>query len=100
MNRLGGSALAQVFNRVGDRCPDVDDPDLLVRFFRAVQDLVGEGLLMAYHDRSDGGLLVTLTEMAIGGRMGMEIDVLAPVHGEPVPWREFVEALEDLGGTR
>ncbi|MFL5522332.1 MAG: phosphoribosylformylglycinamidine synthase, partial [Gemmatimonadales bacterium] len=74
-NRLGGSCLAQVYNRVGERAPDVDAPQLLQAFFRGVQGLVGEGLLLAYHDRSDGGLFVTLAEMAFAGRCGVRASV-------------------------
>ncbi|MBA3732152.1 MAG: phosphoribosylformylglycinamidine synthase, partial [Gammaproteobacteria bacterium] len=59
-NRLGGSALAQVFGQVGDSAPDVDDPEKLKTFFDAIQTLNRENLLLAYHDRSDGGLFVTL----------------------------------------
>ena len=74
-NRLGGSALAQVYNQVGNDAPDLDDPGLFVSFFTAVQELVSEGLLMAYHDRSDGGLFVALAEMAFGGRRGIDVDL-------------------------
>ena len=74
-NRLGGSALAQVYNQVGRTPPDLDDPGLFGRFFAAVQALAAGGLLLAYHDRSDGGLFATLAEMAIGGRSGMDIRV-------------------------
>jgi len=74
-NRIGGSALTQVYNQVGNETPDLDDPGLFVSFFRAVQELVSEGLLMAYHDRSDGGLFATLAEMAFGGRRGIDVDV-------------------------
>jgi phosphoribosylformylglycinamidine synthase len=63
-NRLGGSALGQVYNQVGNESPDLDDPALFARFFTAIQELVAEQRLLAYHDRSDGGLLVTLAEMA------------------------------------
>ncbi len=72
-NRLGGSALAQVYNQLGSEAPDVDDPALLKAFFGAMQVLVGEGRLLAYHDRSDGGLLVTLAEMGFGGRRGADV---------------------------
>ncbi len=74
-NRLGASALAQVYRQVGDHAPDVDDADMLKRFFAAIQDLNNEGLILAYHDRSDGGLLVTLMEMAFAGRCGLDIDI-------------------------
>ncbi|NCA72052.1 MAG: phosphoribosylformylglycinamidine synthase [Sphingobacteriia bacterium] len=77
-NRLGGSCFAQVHGQLGDRGPDLDDPDRLKRFFLAIQELLSEGLLLAYHDRSDGGLMVTLCEMAFAGRCGIEVD-LGPV---------------------
>ncbi len=76
-NRLGGSALAQVYEQVGCEVPDLDEPKALVGFFSAIQALVQEGLLKAYHDRSDGGLITTLVEMAIGGRVGLAVDVAA-----------------------
>jgi phosphoribosylformylglycinamidine synthase len=72
-NRLGGSALAQVYGQVGSDAPDLDDPEGFVRFFDAVQEMIRGGLLLAYHDRSDGGLFVTLAEMAIGGRRGLNV---------------------------
>ncbi|MCG6862665.1 MAG: phosphoribosylformylglycinamidine synthase [Chromatiaceae bacterium] len=74
-NRLGASCLAQVFGQVGNAAPDLDDPQLLVRFFAGVQELNREGLILAYHDRSDGGLFVTLCEMAFAGRCGLVIDL-------------------------
>ncbi|MGE5190373.1 MAG: phosphoribosylformylglycinamidine synthase [Gemmatimonadota bacterium] len=73
-NRLGGSALAQVYNQVGDESPDVDDPRLLARAFEAVQGLVAKGLVLAGHDRSDGGLVTTLLEMAFSGNCGLAIE--------------------------
>ena len=73
--RLGASALAQVYKQVGHQSADLNDPDILKRFFAAIQDLSHEGLLLAYHDRSDGGLLVTLMEMAFAGRCGLDIDI-------------------------
>ena len=75
-NRLGGaSALAQVYNQIGADYPDLDSPEELQTFFTVVQDLVQRGLLLAYHDRSDGGLLVTLAEMAFGARSGICCDL-------------------------
>jgi phosphoribosylformylglycinamidine synthase len=78
-NRLGGSCLAQVYGQLGDTAtdgvPDLDDPDRLKRFFAAIQELDREHLLLAYHDRSDGGLLTTLCEMAFAGRCGLEVDL-------------------------
>lgn len=70
-NRLGGSALAQVCSALGGACPDVDDPKALRSVFNAIQELNSSGLILAYHDRSDGGLVVTLIEMAIAGRCGL-----------------------------
>ncbi|MEA3275031.1 MAG: phosphoribosylformylglycinamidine synthase [Pseudomonadota bacterium] len=74
-NRLGASCLAQVYGQVGRQGPDLEDPGLLKRFFAAVQELNREGLVLAYHDRSDGGLFATLCEMAFAGRCGLAIDL-------------------------
>ncbi len=73
--RLGASALAQVHGQLGTECPDVDDPAALGAFFEALQRLNAEGLVLAYHDRSDGGLFVTLCEMAFAGHTGIRIDL-------------------------
>jgi len=75
--RLGQSALAQVFNQTGDSVPDVEDPKLLKNFFTVIQQLNLEGKLLAYHDRSDGGLFVTLCEMAFASHTGLQIDISA-----------------------
>ncbi|NCG08192.1 MAG: phosphoribosylformylglycinamidine synthase [Verrucomicrobia bacterium] len=72
-NRLGGSALAQVYNELGDTVPDLDDPILFRGFFDAIQSLIKDGKLLSYHDRSDGGLLSTVAEMAIAGRKGTHL---------------------------
>ena len=74
-NRLGGSCLAQVYGKIGNQGPDLEHPEGLKRFFAAIRELAGEGLILAYHDRSDGGLFVTLCEMAFAGRCGLEIDL-------------------------
>jgi phosphoribosylformylglycinamidine synthase len=74
-NRLGGSALAQVYGELGDVAPDVDDAALLAAFFRIVRDLDAERHILAYHDRSDGGLFAVLCEMAFASRCGLAIDV-------------------------
>jgi len=76
-NRLGGSCLAQVYGRIGREAPDCDDPRGLRAFFKTIVRLRRAGLLLAYHDRSDGGLLVTLCEMAFAGRCGVEVDLPA-----------------------
>jgi phosphoribosylformylglycinamidine synthase len=83
-NRIGLSALAQVYNEVGQNVPDVDQPELLVAFFAAIQELNEQGLLLAYHDRSDGGLFTTIAEMAFAGRVGLDInlDMLASDQSE------------------
>jgi phosphoribosylformylglycinamidine synthase len=70
---MGGTALAQVLGRLGDECPDMDNPQLVRRSFMAVQEIIGKGLILAGHDRSDGGLLVTLLEMAFSGNCGLNI---------------------------
>ena len=74
-NRLGGSALAQVYGALGAAPPDLEDPALLAGFFAAVQELNAAGLLAAYHDRSDGGLLVTLLEIAFASGVGLDVDL-------------------------
>jgi phosphoribosylformylglycinamidine synthase len=74
-NRLGASALAQVTQQLGDAAPDVDNPADLKAFFSAIQQLNSEGKLLAYHDRSDGGLFATLCEMAFAGRAGVSVNL-------------------------
>jgi len=74
-NRLGGSVLAQVYNRGGGLPADLDDADVLKRFFAAIQDANARGLLLAYHDRSDGGAIVTLIEMALASRCGLDLEL-------------------------
>jgi phosphoribosylformylglycinamidine synthase len=74
-NRMGGSALAQCYRQVGDESPDVDDIELLKRSFKLVQRLISEDLILSGHDRSDGGLITTLLEMAFAGNCGIEIEL-------------------------
>ncbi|RJQ17922.1 MAG: phosphoribosylformylglycinamidine synthase [Nitrospiraceae bacterium] len=74
-NRPGGSALAQVYNQIGNESPDVDDPKLLRYAFNAVQTLIEKDMVLAGHDRSDGGLIITLLEMAFAGNCGIEIEL-------------------------
>ena len=76
-NRMGGSSLAQVYGEVGDTAPDVDDASLVTHFFTHIQQLHSAGKLLAYHDRSDGGLLTTLVEMAFAGHCGISADLTA-----------------------
>ncbi len=82
-NRIGGSALAQVYDRIGRTPPDLDDAEALRSFFAIVQSLHAHGSLLAYHDRSDGGLFATLVEMAITSRCGLAIS-LDELPGEPL----------------
>ncbi|MGH8547266.1 MAG: phosphoribosylformylglycinamidine synthase [Methylococcales bacterium] len=74
-NRLGGSALAQVYSQIGSEAPDLDDAGLFKAFFRCIQILNRKRKLLAYHDRSDGGLFVTLCEMAFAARCGLRIEL-------------------------
>jgi len=74
-NRLGASSFAQAYKQVGDRCPDAPAAEALKAFFDTVQALNAAGKLLAYHDRSDGGLFATLCEMAFAGHCGVEVDV-------------------------
>jgi phosphoribosylformylglycinamidine synthase len=76
-NRLGGSCLAQVYGRVGSMTPDCEDPAQLRAFFAALVKLRDLGLVLAYHDRSDGGLFVTLCEMAFAGHCGIDAELTA-----------------------
>ncbi len=71
--RLGGSALLQVYNQVGNLAPDVDDPRMLKALFQTIQRLNQEGLLLAYHDRSDGGLFATICEMMFASHTGVTL---------------------------
>jgi phosphoribosylformylglycinamidine synthase len=87
-NRMGGSALAQVTQQLGNEVPDVDQPQDLKAFFVAIQQLIADGKLLAYHDRSDGGLYATLCEMAFAGRSGLSVnlDILAHEPEHSADW--------------
>ncbi|WP_394779004.1 phosphoribosylformylglycinamidine synthase, partial [Undibacterium sp.] len=87
-NRLGASAFAQVMQKLGDQTPDVDSAQDLKAFFAAIQQLNSEQKLLAYHDRSDGGLFATLCEMAFAGRSGLAInlDILALESEHAADW--------------
>lgn len=87
--RLGGSCLAQVFNRYGGATPDLDHAQQLISLFQAVQALSERGLILAYHDRADGGLLATVAEMMFAGHLGASLrfagsepDLLAQLFNE------------------
>jgi phosphoribosylformylglycinamidine synthase len=76
-HRLGGSALAQVFEQIGSESPDVEDAKALARAFNVTQALIDQGAVTAGHDRSDGGLLTALLEMAFAGDCGIDVDLRA-----------------------
>ncbi len=81
-NRLGGSVLMQVYGYLGEECPDVDNPLRLQNFFSVIQLLNQQNLILAYHDRSDGGLWATLCEMAFASHIGIKINI--PVTQNPI----------------
>ncbi|HMN77746.1 MAG TPA: phosphoribosylformylglycinamidine synthase [Burkholderiaceae bacterium] len=74
-NRMGGSILAQTLASFGDEVPDLDDADALVRLVAAINRLRADGRLLAYHDRSDGGLWATVCEMAFAGHVGVSLNI-------------------------
>ncbi|TDN70178.1 phosphoribosylformylglycinamidine synthase [Paraburkholderia sp. BL10I2N1] len=102
-HRLGASILAQVTQQVGDSVPDVDDSEDLKRFFAAIQELNGQDRLLAYHDRSDGGLWATVCEMAFAGHVGVSLNVdmltLDPNHefdyGDAKDWAKQTSGRRD-----
>jgi phosphoribosylformylglycinamidine synthase len=89
--RLGGSALAQVFDQVGDECPDLEDVPYLKRAFEGIQDLIAEELISAGHDISDGGILVCALEMAFAGNYGIILDLTS--NGKSLLQTLFAEEL-------
>ena len=72
-NRLGGSALAQTLGQIGSEVPDMENPALVKQAFLAVQELIDHGLILAGHDRSDGGLITAVLEMAFSGNCGLNL---------------------------
>ena len=80
--RLGGSALTQVYGQMGGDTPDLDDASLIRRFFSAVQNWLNAGMIVAYHDRSDGGVFATLAEMLMASRRGLKVSL--PAECDPV----------------
>ena len=80
-NRLGSSILGQVYGQMGMHTPDVDSSEDLRNFWNAIQQLGKEDKILAYHDRSDGGLFATAVEMAFAGNVGVHIEVLSA--GDP-----------------
>jgi phosphoribosylformylglycinamidine synthase len=98
-SRMGGSALAQVFGHVGNEAPDVEDALMIKDYFDAVEQLHESGIVLAYHDRSDGGLFTTVAEMAFAGRCGIDValDNVSPSSDH----KDIVETLfnEELGAV-
>ncbi|RZJ09133.1 MAG: phosphoribosylformylglycinamidine synthase [Rubrivivax sp.] len=74
-HRMAGSILAQTLNQFGSDVPDLDDPKLLVALVNAINELRAAGKLLAYHDRSDGGLWAAACEMAFAGQTGLSLNV-------------------------
>ena len=72
---LGATALSQVYRHLGKETADIRDIDVLAKFYQATQQLIEKDLILAYHDRSDGGLIITLSEMAFAGHCGLNIDI-------------------------
>ncbi|MDB5793657.1 MAG: purL [Noviherbaspirillum sp.] len=101
-NRMGASALTQVMQQIGNEVPDVDSPEDLKGFFAAIQQLNKERKLLAYHDRSDGGLFVTLSEMAFASRTGLSInlDMLTLENGHGADWGDSKNWATQVGERR
>jgi phosphoribosylformylglycinamidine synthase len=88
--RLGGSIFAQVTDQIGVDVPDLEEPALLVAFVKTIASLNDEGLLLAYHDRSDGGLLATVAEMAFAGHCGVSLNIdLLTIDPYSADWGDF-----------
>ena len=88
--RMGASALAQVSQQIGDAAPDLDSPGTMPAFVAAIGELAGQGRLLAYHDRSDGGLFATLCEMAFAGHCGIAINIdLLTIDPHSADWGDF-----------
>jgi phosphoribosylformylglycinamidine synthase len=92
-NRLGASALAQVFKQVGTNAPDLEQAKDLRNFFNAIQQLKQDDQILAYHDRGDGGLVVTLAEMAFAGHCGLDISLNGLGDSLPVLFNEELGAV-------
>jgi phosphoribosylformylglycinamidine synthase len=76
--RMGGTALAHVYGQLGDESPDLEDPQLLKQTFHLIQKFIADDLILSGHDRSDGGLIITLLEMAFGGNCGLDLNIHCP----------------------
>ncbi|MFC3147012.1 phosphoribosylformylglycinamidine synthase [Piscinibacterium candidicorallinum] len=88
--RMGASIFAQVTQQIGNDAPDVDDADRLLAFFASIQTLNAEGAILAYHDKSDGGLFATVAEMAFAGRCGVYLNIdLLTIDPHAKDWGDF-----------
>ncbi|CCD29553.1 Phosphoribosylformyl-glycineamide synthetase (FGAM synthetase) (FGAMS) (Formylglycinamide ribotide amidotransferase) (FGARAT) (Formylglycinamide ribotide synthetase)(fragment) [Candidatus Glomeribacter gigasporarum BEG34] len=101
-NRLGGSIVAQVTQQAGSVAPDLDHPEDLQRFFTAIQQLAAQRRLLAYHDRSDGGLWATICEMAFAGHVGvsLNVDLLTLEHGHESDYGDAKNWARQVVGRR
>ena len=99
--RMGGSAFGQVYNNMTGDAPDLDDTGRLKAFYNVIQQLVAEDKLLAYHDRSDGGLFATLAEMAFAARCGLNVDLTSLVANQANVNEACIRALfnEELGAV-
>ena len=99
--RMGGSAFGQVYNNMSGDAPDLDDTGRLKAFYNVIQRLVAEDKLLAYHDRSDGGLFATLAEMAFAARCGLNVDLTSLVANQADVNEASIRALfnEELGAV-
>mgnify|MGYP001789205178 FL=1 len=99
--RMGGSAFGQVYNNMTGDAPDLDDTGRLKAFYNVIQQLVAEDKLLAYHDRSDGGLFAALVEMAFAGRIGVNVDLTSLVTNQADANEASIRALfnEELGAV-
>ena len=95
--RMGGSAFGQVYNNMTGDAPDLDDTDRLKDFYGVIQQLVAEDKLLAYHDRSDGGLFATLAEMAFAGRCGLDITLGSILFATTIATYTPAQVDHDLG---
>lgn len=91
-HRLGGSSLAHVYGQTGDESPDIENPAALKRAFVAIQKLMDEGVILSGHDVSDGGLIVTLLEMAFSGNCGLEVHITSSANMRKSEDRESAAA--------
>jgi phosphoribosylformylglycinamidine synthase len=88
--RMGSSILAQVCNQVGEQTPDADDPELLRTFFVTIRALAESGVLLAYHDRSDGGLFASVCEMAFAGHTGVSLNLdMLTIDAYAADWGDY-----------